>query len=447
MVKTNNSNILNLDLYEKVIALNCIKSGNEEYLSSVIDHIDPELFKDRNVANLIGLIREFYIENNAIPNRTEIKSKIVNQTLLDSFKKLLEEFKSLDKNYSQSELIKNTETFVKQRLLLRSVESSLDEYTTTKEFDEVRIISEIDKIQSISLLDNLGMDFFGDSSEFIKKLEERESFISTGYSWLDSMFGGGLYKEGKAMYAFAGETNTGKSIVLGNIASNVFMENYDVVVISLEMSEFRYAKRIASMLSGIPQIELSNRTDDYMEFVNSHDKSNRLFIKEFPTKQITAKHVAGYLKGLERKKNFNPSLIVLDYHTLLRPSVPQGSKHADLQYITQESRALTYLWNCPLISAAQLNRPEGETSSPGLERVAGSWDMLSDLDYHVSIWQTDEDREANILRAESKKGRDSTRNVHNYWIVDYNTLRLKEEGNVDAYSLETESIMANMFDE
>lgn len=448
MSKSTDSNNLNLDFYEKVIAFNCLKSGNEEYLSSIIDHLDPDLFKNRNVSNVVSLIKDFYLENNAIPNKTEIKSKIINQTLLDSFKGLVEEFKSIDKNYSQTELIKNTESFIKQRLLLKSVETSLDEYTTSKELNETRIISEIDKIQSISLLDNMGMDFFGDTDRFVKKLKEKDSYISTGYSWLDDMFGGGLHKEGKAMYAFAGETNTGKSIVLGNIAANVFKEGYNVAVISLEMSEFRYAKRLASMLSLIPQSELSERTDDYVEFVNSCGYDNRMYIKEFPTKQVTAKHVAGYLRGLERKKNFIPQVIILDYHTLLRSSIPQGSKHADLQFITQESRALTYVFNCPLVSAAQLNRPDGANSNPGLDRVAGSWDMLSDLDFHVNIWQTDEDREANILRAESKKGRDASKFVRDHWIVDYDTMRLMEENSSDGTmyrNSETENVLEDMF--
>lgn len=420
---------LNLDLYEKIIIYNCLKTGGEEYLSSVVDHLDSDLFNNKDVSIVVSLIKDFYISNNRIPNKTEIAARINNKSLELSFKKLLQEFKDLDKDYSQSELIRNTETFIKQRSLLKSLEASMEEYTQTKEIDEIRAIKDFDKIQSISLIDNLGMDFIGDTDSFVEKLGQTESFISTGYTWLDRELNGGLYKEGKAMYAFAGETNVGKSIVLGNIASNVFLQSYNVVIISLEMSEFRYAKRLASMLSGISQIDLVGKKDDYVEFINTQRKNNngRLFIKEFPTKQITAKHVSGYLQKLNRKKGFSPDVIILDYHTLLRPSVPQGSKHADMQFITQECRALTYLFEAPLVSAAQLNRSDGNTTGPELSRIAGSWDMLSDLDYLVNIWQTDEDREAEILRWEIKKGRDSDRNVNHYWNIDYSTLKLSDE--------------------
>lgn len=435
---------LNLDLYEKVIVYNCLKKGNEEYLSSVVEHIEPELFNNRDASAVVEVIRDFYLANDTIPNRTEIRARIDNKTLAESFKRLVGEFKELDKDYTLSELVKNTENFIKQRAMLKNIERSLEEHSSEKRIDEERAIKEFDKIQSLSLIDNLGLDFFEDSQEFVDRLLLSDEYISTGYTWLDREFGGGLHKEGKAIYGIAGETNVGKSIVLGNIGANVLMQGYNVVIISLEMSEFRYAKRLASMLSDITQVDLANKTDEFMEFVTTFKGSNngRLIIKEFPTKQVSAKHVAGYLKRLQRKKNFTPDVIILDYHTLLKPSVPQGSKHADMQFTTQESRALSYLFDAPVLTAAQLNRGDGAVSGPSLDRIAGSWDMLSDLDYLVNIWQSDEDREAELIRWAIKKARDSERNNEHFWPVDYSTLRLLDDD--DAVPINTVADAGNV---
>lgn len=440
---------LNLDIYEKVIVYNCLKSGNEEYLSSVIEHLEPELFNNKDVSVVVDLIREFYLANDTIPNFTEIKAKIVNKTLQDSFKNLVEGFKELDREYTPSELIRNTEIFIKQRSLLHNIESSLEEYSKDKIIDEVRVLQEFDKIQSVSLMDNLGMDFIADTDEFVERLGQGDEYISTGYPWLDREFGGGLFKEGKAIYCVAGETNVGKSIVLGNIAANTFLDSYNVVVVTLEMSEFRYAKRIASMVSGISQAELVAKTEDYLQFVTNYrdTKNGQMFVKEFPTKQVSAKHVAGYIRRLERKEQFKPDVIVLDYHPLLKPSIPQGSKHADMQFITQECRSLSYLFNCPVLTAAQLNRSEGELSAPALSRIAGSWDMISDFDYLINIWQTDEDREAELIRWMIKKARDSERNNEHFWNIDYSTLRLKDEESSDsAPPFTADNLPQNMID-
>lgn len=422
------SNNIDLDFYEKVIIYNCLKKGNEEYLASCIEYLNSDLFSNRDIAVIIDLIKDFYIRNNTIPNITEIKSMIVNKTLKDSFVNIVKSFRDLDTSYTLNELIKNTEFFIKQRLLCKCIEESVEEHGKSKQINEIRTLKQIDDITSISLIDNLGMDFFKDTENFVSKLTQNESFISTGYEHLDREFGGGLFKEGKSIYCIAGETNIGKSIVLANIATNVILQGYNVVIISLEMSEFRYAKRIASMLTNISQMDLVSRSDEFVEFAAKihKDKQSRLFIKEFPTKQVSAKHIAGYIKKLERQKSFKPDLIVLDYHTLLKPSVPQGTKHADMQFITQESRALAYVFEAPVLTAAQLNRSDGNVT-PELNRIAGSWDMLSDMDYLISIWQHPEDREVEIIRWVLKKARDSGRNVEHFWNINYQTLRLSED--------------------
>ena len=60
---------------------------------------------------------------------------------------------------------------------------------------------------------------------------------------------------------FAGQTNVGKSIFLGNIATNVAEQGKTVVLISLEMSELMYAKRISSKVTGINIGDLQTSSD------------------------------------------------------------------------------------------------------------------------------------------------------------------------------------------
>jgi KaiC/GvpD/RAD55 family RecA-like ATPase len=47
----------------------------------------------------------------------------------------------------------------------------------------------------------------------------------------------GFLEAGKSLYVFAGETNIGKSIFLGNIATNIAQQGKNVLVVTLEMSE------------------------------------------------------------------------------------------------------------------------------------------------------------------------------------------------------------------
>ena len=52
------------------------------------------------------------------------------------------------------------------------------------------------------------------------------------------------------------KSNVGKSIFLGNIACNLASKGKTVLVISLEMSEMIYARRLSSNITRIPMKEL-----------------------------------------------------------------------------------------------------------------------------------------------------------------------------------------------
>lgn len=68
--------------------------------------------------------------------------------------------------------------------------------------------------------------------------------MSFGYDNLDSFTNGGMPSKGKFLGVVAAPTNMGKSIFLGNIATNAVKQGKRVLIISLEMSEMVYASRI-----------------------------------------------------------------------------------------------------------------------------------------------------------------------------------------------------------
>lgn len=438
---------IDLDFFEKVIIQQCLKKDST-YIASIIDYLDKNLFKDKDISEIINVIKTFYIERSVIPSLTELKLRINTVSLKESLIKVVEYIKSLDKEYNDEELINNTEYFIKQRRYGLLTEKIIDEKASNKEFNLDDIQKESEKIHAITLIDNLGLDYFGDNERVISYLQQKDILISTGYRSLDEAFGGGFQKEGKAIYDIGGETNVGKSIFLANIATNVVLQNKNVVIISPEMSEMRYAKRISGMLTGIAINSLGENIEKYkIEIEKFKQKYNSKFIvKEVPTKGVSAKNIFAYLKKMKDKKGFIPDLICIDGHALLKPSVTQPSKHAELQFIVQECRGLSYLFEAPILTVAQLNRGSHKANNPGLDNMAGSWDQIADFDSHINIWQTDEDREASIIRFSGKKVRDGAKGSEGHLRIDYDTLRLYEEGEEpDTESSSPENNLSDIF--
>lgn len=426
---------IDLDFFEKVIIQHCLKTDSV-YIATIIDYLDRNLFKDKDIGDIINIIKTFYLERNVIPSLTELKARVNTTSLKESLKKVVGMIKELDKEYNQTELVNNTEYFLKQRKYSLLTEKIIDEKVTNKEFNLDDIQKESEKIHAITLVDNFGLDYFSDSERVIQYLKQKDCFISTGYKGLDDAFGGGFQKEGKAIYDIGGETNVGKSIFLANIAVNVILQNKNVVIISPEMSEMRYAKRISGMLTGIAISLLGENISKFESDIENFKKkySNKLIIKEVPTKGVSPKNVYAYLKKLKDKNGISPDLLCIDGHALFKPSVSQNSKHAELQYIVQEFRGISYQIEAPVLTVAQLNRGSHKSHNPGLDTLSGSWDQLADFDGHVNIWQTDEDREASIIRYGGKKVRDGAKGAEGFLKIDYDTLRLSEDSDLSEIS-------------
>jgi replicative DNA helicase len=420
---------IDLDFFEKILFQQILKKDNT-FLASCVDHLDKELFKNKDFGVIVGIIKEFYLERDAIPTHTELKARVNTSKVKDQLEKAIKEIKDLDKEYDEDELIANTEYWLKQRKTDLILSKAIEEKVADKAVDLDAFQKENEKISNISLIDDLGLDYFGDQDKVIKYLLEKDTLISTGYKVVDDAFSGGMHKEGRSIYCIAGSTNVGKSLMVANIVTNVIKQGFDSVIITLEMSEKRYAKRISGILTGIALSQLDEKIENYKEYIQDFisDNKSRLIIKEFAAKSVTAGNIKAFIQRLERKKNFDPRLIALDYHTLCKTTRTNIPKHDEFQYLTQEARGLSYVFEAPLITPAQLNRDGHRSNGADLDNMAGSYAMQSDFDNVTVMSQSDEDREQNRILVRGKKARDGAINGGGYLKVDYDTLRFYEEG-------------------
>ena len=66
---------IDLDFFEKIVIQQVLKKDNT-YLASCVDHLEKELFKNKDIGAIIGTIKEFYLERDAIPTFTELKTRL-----------------------------------------------------------------------------------------------------------------------------------------------------------------------------------------------------------------------------------------------------------------------------------------------------------------------------------------------------------------------------------
>ena len=429
---------LDLDYFETLIAYKSLT--DETYLASIIDYIKPIYFKNKDIKVIFGIISDFYEKRSTKPTVTEIKSYLITEELKTSLKNVVQLFNNIEKNLNPDELATNTETFLKEKAVYHNMMEVVDDINKS-EVDTSKILEKFEKACSLSLTTEIGLDLFTDIDRVITDLNSQENYISSGWKWLDDRIGGGFLEQGRSLYLFAGETNIGKSIFLGNVAVNMANQGKTVLLVSLEMPELVYAKRLCSSVSKIPLSQLRIESESLKNQINEYcieNPNSKLIIKEFPPATITANHLKAFVKKLIQK-GIHIDAIVLDYVNLLR-STTGDSSYERIKICTEQLRALSYTFSCPIISATQLNREGYETSDPGLKTISESIGLAMTGDVILSIWQEDTDKELGVIKMGFMKNRFGPNFGHCAMRIDYSTLTITEDEHINDTEASTSSI-------
>lgn len=396
------SDRINWDFYENVIVYNALM--NRDYLASIIDQVEPVYFNNKDIKSVFGVITNFFTKRNDTPTLTELKSYLVDDQDKQSLKNVISQFKDLNKKYNREELYENTERFLKERAVYTTMLDVADKCAKS-DVDTAEIYEKFNKACGISLSVDKGHDYFEDIDQHIDDLLTVDNTISTTWPWLDEKLGGGYMEQGRALYIFAGETNIGKSIFLGNTAVNIAKQSHTVLLITLEMSELMYAKRLSSDITKIPLNRLSERTDQLKDsatnFKNKH--KSRILIKEFAPNTITCNQIRSFVERLTNS-GVHIDAIVVDYVNLLRSNRGNNS-YERIKYATEELRALSYTFSCPIITATQLNRSGYNEVNPELDTISESIGLAATADAIFGIWQEEEDAELGIIKLGLMKNR------------------------------------------
>ena len=113
MEKKSKTSKIDSDFFEYVIMFNCLT--DETYMGTVVEYLKPDLFNSKDIQNIVGIIKEYFNKRSCVPTLTEVKSYLTTDELKNSFKRLVEQFKTIDKPNNKQELLENTERFIKEK--------------------------------------------------------------------------------------------------------------------------------------------------------------------------------------------------------------------------------------------------------------------------------------------------------------------------------------------
>lgn len=294
---------------------------------------------------------------------------------------------------------------------------------TKSDFDSVmdsaqKIRTIVEQMSNVNFADDddLGSDF--DDPEM--HVQDSSRFkIRSGFDTIDHMLGGGW--DISTLNVIMAETNNGKSLWMQNFAVKSADMGYNVLYITLEMSERKVMKRLGAMRLKIPINDYDKISKDTelitKRIQNLKNTSNSDLFEKKVGKIISKFWAAGtanindfdnYLQKLKEKKGVKIDLLIVDYITLIAPikGIAGDNLYTKGKSLAEGLRAIGAKFKIPVITGVQVAKDAWNSNDITLEQVPESKAIAETADTFFAIIRTEEMKRHNLYRFKLLKQRD-----------------------------------------
>ena len=415
---------------------------NREYVNRVLPFLKVEYFQDKLEQAAFRYISEFINKYNELPaeNVIEYDASRDNSLTEDDLQDLVKLWQGVmeesTENVSTKWMIDTTEEWCKERAIYLAVSESISIITDEKKVDLTGAIPDMLKdALAVSFDTNIGHDFVDDAEPRFDYYHKREKRIPFDIELLNKITKGGVTPG--TLNILVGGTNSGKTLFLSNFAASYLQQGFNVLYITLEISEEEIAKRVDANLMNVSMNDIYDlKRDDYLKKIEKIRKKTigKLIIKQYPTGAANTIHFRSLINELQLKKNFTPDIILIDYLTICSSSRVRSSENSYSLYksVAEEIRGFAVELGIPIWSVIQTNRGGQGASDMELSDVAESHAISMTADFMLGIIVTPEFVEEKKVMLKQMKSRYNDPNYYSKIMIGMDRSRMK------LYNLENE---------
>lgn len=419
---------------EKIFFKNII--SNPDYLEKA----KQRFFDNKVISKLFKIIFIWWDKYSEIPSKEQIWEIIKMKELEEEIPyNQLEAIWDVDlSSYDDDWLEEYTEFFIEWKNL---ESSGLDfvQYLKSTEVTPENIREVVENAKRI-IVDGNNIDFkFREGSDFFNPeshVQPIYNTFSTGFPFMDLVGDGGF--RAKSLSVFVGQAKIGKSLWLGNVAAQAIRNGHNVAIITMEMEEALYHKRIGSNLLEIPVKEYKKLSQD-QEFmkgkiknfkVNNLREPGHLHIREFPTSTASTIDIDNYLLKMEEKLGIKFKVVIIDYINIMKNWRNPNSENTymKIKQIAEDLRGLAMKNEWAIVTATQTKQSSFDANDMGMNAVAESSGLVATVDLMFAIIQdplmySNKQYKLKVL-ANRNEGYKNASKRH---LVDYNYMRIRED--------------------
>ena len=418
-------NLENVNL-QSVILKNLLT--NEKYLREVIPFIKSEYFEGI-YKKVFYEVTEFVNKYNSLPTFESLKVKMdesekINDNEYNEVIQLLPTLFNQD-DIDHKWLKDMTEKWCQDRALSNAI------------YESINIIQGKNQIRGKDALPSILSDALSVSFDlnvghnYIENANDRFEYYNSAEDWklpfdidmLNTITDGGLVR--KSLNVLLMGTGVGKSLAMCHFAASNILSGYNVLYITLEMSEEKIAERIDANLLDVNIKDVPKMTKQ--KFVSKIDEiknksKGTLVIKEYPTSQANTNHFRALLSELKLKRKFIPDVIYIDYLNICASSKIKGlsggvNSYTYIKSIAEEMRGLAVEFNIPIMSATQVTRSGYNNSDVELTDTSESFGLPATCDVMLAGITSEELERAGQIMFKQLKNRYADINQNRRFVV------------------------------
>lgn len=395
-------------------------------LDALSESNDFNWYSDYEIGILVTLVVNYYRKHHAQPTRDAIIGNLQYlaekgrlecdlPSVIARFAKTVDQKVDID-----DETLKDSiELFVKKNGMYQSFMKFMDAKTgsgkSSKKVSFDTTFREIQQFSEFKIDNDVGMVYFDDFDKHLQFIQNPSERLPTGIEWIDKVTNGGIYRYNTFMGVIQAAPCVGKSLMLSQFAYQSLLLDRTVLIITCEMSDNAYARRIDALIAKGCNIDLLGAQHRELEqkvrkFHEEHPNA-KLIIKEYASGKATTFEIRNYIENLIRD-GVKPDLIVIDYLNLLKTT--QGGRNDQLfikiGYISKEVRAISHDLHIPIMTATQSNRAAYTNSEVRLDNISQSTALAEDGDFICGLYQMDEDVDNGVIKVNVIKNRLGNKN-------------------------------------
>lgn len=425
------------ELMEQVIIQSMFKLENVR--ETLIPYLTPSIFQNSKTQEVYKRIDSFMKEFEKFPTYKDMTLITADRSdIKDHFTQC---FKEDISEYNQDHILGHIEQYIKKSLyqntLAHMMEEMYDPHFKVKA--DSPLPEDLRNIFSFSFDNSIGLNLFSEEGmeRMIDFFHQASNFIPSGIVGLDAMLGGGFHS--KTLNLFMLPTNMGKSAIMCAIAANMVMAGYNVLYVTLEMSEEMIAQRIMSNIFDIEQNTL--KTYDKPSIIRQFKQiagqvKDKFRVKEYPTSSMTSNVIRRLNKEYKEKQGFEPHVIFVDYLELMKPNHVRkvSQKHEDLRTVSEELRDVGIEEGVPVVSAMQTNREGYAAKELDLNDMSGSFGVAMTADFVCAGILTEQNEAAKEYTLRSAKNRFGPKWTEFNVGIDFAKMKLNDLGQLPVTS-------------